>query len=410
MRRIATFTAAALAAAAPVPAQTQTAALCGGQGAEGAWINGTESDSDLAALDAPVDQLAMLPEGRSMVSLFTLGAPATVRLEAAPQAGGDTQIELIDAAGTMIAFDDDGGGGLASRIEVALEPGAYCLVVGGLGGSAVSADVRLGRAEHPALTAGGGGGGGGGATGACLPATPAEPLGDGPVDGALDAGVTATAAIADAPYYRFALGAPAAVTLRAENEAADPVLMLYDDAGRLLAENDDHDGLNARIDMTDPLPAGAYCVALEALSDASQPVTLSLRRYDPAAALLELYARGEASPPPGGPVPIADLGALGGQTVRDVMAGRDAVWFSFTATGGDLALIRAIAIGGGDPELVLFDALGSLVGRNDDTNDSVNAQLATVLGQGTYVVGVRNPYSDAATAVRLSLQRFVPAD
>lgn len=398
--------AVALAAAGSALAQSEpdTAALCGGLGAQGAWIGGDAGAADLAALGAPVDLGADLPRDAAWIGLFRLGTGSAVRLEAQPRAGGDTEIELYAADGTVIARDDDGGGGLASRLDVQLEPGNYCMLTRGLGGSAVSADIRLGLANHPALTAGSG------AAGACTPRTAAAPLGDGPLSAALDGGVTASASAGETPFYRFTLAEPTALTLLAENERADPVLSLYDATGALLDSNDDADGLNSRIVKRTPLPAGTYCIAVEALSDAGVPITVTLRRFDEQAELMRMYARGEASPPPGGPVPIVDLGALGGLTVRDALIGDDTQWFSFASMGGDLALIRAVGMAGADPVLVLFDGFGTEIDRNDDSRGSLDATIAARLAPGSYMIGVSKLGDDAPAAIRLSVQRFVPAE
>ena len=396
---------AALAALATPAAAQDTATLCGGLGAQGTWINGAQQAADLATLDAPVDQLALLPQDRIQVSLFSLSVPADVRLEASPQMGGDTEIELRDAAGNMIAVDDDGGGGLASRIEMPLGAGTYCLVTRGLGGSAVSADVRIGLAAHvpltdvPAAAYSG-------APEPCTASTPATALDT----GTLADGFVATAPIAGNPYYRFVLDAPESITLTAENVDADPVLMLYDSTGQLLAENDDFDGLNSRIDMPQPLAAGSYCVGLRALGDATVPVTVTLKRFDSDEALRGLYARGEASPPLDGPVPITALGTLQGRQVKDVMIGADAAWFSVDVPAGGLLLVEAASLGSGDPEVSLFDAMGAEVGRDDDGAGNLNSRLAVRAGPGSYMIGLRDFGGGTSSAMRLSIERFVPAD
>jgi hypothetical protein len=407
MRRRLSLTIAMAALAAPVAAQ-DTDTLCGVIGAMGTWIGDGSAGSDLAGMATPVDQVAMLPQGRSQVSLFTLGTPATVRLEAAPQAGGDTEIELYDAQGNLIRTDDDGGGGLASRIDMALEAGTYCLVTRGLGGSAVSADVRLGLAEHPALT---GGIASGGSQGVCDATTQAQALGDGPVDGQLDDGLRVSATVQETPYLRFTLAEPAAVTVTARNENADPVVTLYDESGSEIAHNDDFDGLNAKIDVGNPLAPGSYCIALDALSDTSAPIEVTLRRFDPAQALLDLYAMGEASPPLDGPVPVEDLGTLPGRIQQDAMVGSDAVWFSFQVPAAGVVMIDAVGLGDGDPEMFLFDGLGSQIGHDDDGGEDWNARLTVPVLPGAYMVGMRNlGGSGASAAMRLSVQRFVPAD
>jgi hypothetical protein len=56
------------------------------------------------------------------------------------------------------------------------------------------------------------------------------------------------------------------LSITAENETADPSITLYDEFGSYLAENDDWDGLNPRIDMAMPLQPGTYCIAMNALA------------------------------------------------------------------------------------------------------------------------------------------------
>jgi hypothetical protein len=264
---------------------------CGGIGADGAWIGGTPEASDPAmAADALTLGGVSVPLGAPAVALFTLSAPMPLRLEAA-SANGDPVLELYDASGALIVTDDDSGGGLDSRAETELAPGGYCLAVRGFGGSTLAADIRVGRLEHEPLTVGLAGGffePGGGLTGPefvgihpCTADTPAVALTQGPIEAALDlGGAQATGTVTDTPYYRFTLATPQSLSLRAYNEAADPYIYLFDGSGALLAENDDYDSLNSRIDMTDPpLQPGTYCVGMRALTVPHVPVTHLVRGF-----------------------------------------------------------------------------------------------------------------------------------
>ncbi|RMA42464.1 DVUA0089 family protein [Rhodophyticola porphyridii] len=409
--RTGTFLTGAILAASALPAMAQNAELCGGVGAQGLWVGGSPEASDISTSDTFIDQTGlMVPPGGETVSLFSVSSAGEYRIEANPNAGGDTVIDIRDEAGTIILTDDDSGGNFASRGDIALQPGTYCVSTRAFGGGAVVADLRVGRAEHEALTPGWGGGIADFAgIDPCLPNTPATPLGAGAVDAMLGEGVTATNSIAGTPYYRFSLSAPQALSIRAENPSADPYIYIYDGQGTLLAENDDYDGLNSRVDFTDPLPAGNYCIAMRSLSDDTQPVTVSVRGYDPAAAMQEMFATGEASPPIGGSYPITDLGVLQTSLVMDQVVGSDAVWFSFSVPAGGLVLIDAIEISDSDPVIRLFDGVGRMIDFNDDAGDSLNSQLTVQVNPGTYMLGVTQYSESYSGVIRVALQRYVPA-
>ncbi|MBF9050688.1 ABC transporter substrate-binding protein [Roseobacter sp. HKCCD9010] len=401
----------ALASLPALPVLAQDAAMCGGVGANGMWVGGSAETSDISTSASHIDQTGvMVPPGGETVSLFSVSTPGEYRIEASPNPGGDTVIDIRDEAGTIILTDDDSGGDLASRGDIFLQPGTYCVSTRAFGGGAVVADLRVGRAEHEALTPGWGGGFGNFAgVDPCLPNTPATQLGSGVIDAELQAGVTATNSIAATPYYRFSLSAPQALTIRAENQSADPYIYIYDGQGTLIAENDDYESLNSRIDFTDPLPAGNYCIAMRSLSDDTQPVTVSVRGYDPVAAMQEMFATGEASPPIGGSYPIIDLGPLQTSLVMDQVVGSDAVWFSFTVPAGGLVVIDAIEISDSDPVIRLFDGVGRFIEFNDDAGGSLNSQLTTRVNPGTYMLGVTQYSESYSGVIRVALQRYVPA-
>jgi len=136
-----------------VPAFAQDAA-CNGLGANGQWIGGAEASSDIATAADYQEQMALVLSGNQYVSLFSLSAPTTVRLEAAGRGSGDPQIDLIDGTGAIILSDDDSGGNGSARAEVALDPGTYCVSLNSFDGSPMTAFVRMGRLDQEPLTEG----------------------------------------------------------------------------------------------------------------------------------------------------------------------------------------------------------------------------------------------------------------
>jgi hypothetical protein len=409
--RKAPFLAAAACSLFALPAAAQD--LCGGLGAQGVWVGGDEASSDIATSASFLEQAnVMVPPNGYAYSLFSLSAPSNVRVEAAGQADSDTVIDLYDASGMLILSDDDGGGGWNSRGEIELAAGSYCLGVRSFGGEPIVADARIGRAnEHEALTAGLVGFDGGAFVGidTCQPDTPATTLGSGMITASMSEGVSATNTISGVPYYRFNIGEPTAVTIRADNEMADPYIYIFDGQGQLIAENDDYNSLNSRIDFTTPLQPGSYCIGMRSLSDPNLPVTVSVAPYSQEEAMREMYATLEASPPIGGTYPIQDLGTLSGMMARDAQVSGDAVWYSFTVPEDGFIVIDAIGIRDSDPVIALYDGVGRDLAWNDDINGDLDSQIASRLSAGTYLLGV-SQYSDSYNGIiRVSMERYVPA-
>ncbi|MEM6389449.1 MAG: DVUA0089 family protein [Pseudomonadota bacterium] len=395
------------ALAGPAAAQE----LCAGLG-NGAWIGGDAASSDVSAAAGPLDQSGLtVPPSGNVITYFSVSTPGQIRVEALPDFGGDTVLELYDASGNLLLTDDDGGGNLASQAETFLDTGQYCMLTRGFGGGAVVADIRIARTEFDTITGGIDGGTGFFAgIDTCTPDTPATLLGNGPLDALLaGSGVTQTASASAAPYYRFTLSTPQPLTIRADNEFADPYIYVFDSNGQLVAENDDFNSLNARIDFTEPLAAGTYCVGMRALSNQQEPISLSIAGYDPQQAMFDMYAMGDLPPPPGSGYPITDLGALSTQLVMDQPVGGRAVYYSFSVPESGLAMIDAIEVTDSDPVITLFDSVGREIAWNDDANGSLDSQIVTRLDPGSYTLGVTQYSSSYTGVIRVSLQRFVPA-
>jgi len=385
--------------AAPVAAQ----GICGGMGDGGLWVGGSERASDISTAPGPFDTGGDVPVNGELITLFSLSSPADIRVEALPADGSDSVIDLLDDSGALILSDDDGGGGLSSRGETSLSPGTYCLLTRGLDGSSASVQVRVGRTEHAALTVG--------ATTTqepeiCTRDTLALQLADGPLESLFPAGVTNSASATDVPFLGFTLSSPRAISVTAENADADPVLTLYDADGVLIQENDDFDGLNSRIDVTEPLSPGYYCLGVRALSNTDAPITVSVVEFDQEDFQSALYDQGENSPPLDGSYPVADLGILETRKREDVSLGHGVSWFSVEMFDGDLLLIEAIAVGDTDPTLVLFDDLGRKLAENDDHGEGLNSQLSARVRPGIYVIGVGQVGEESGGTVRLALERY----
>ena len=407
--------------ALPVAAQT---GLCGGAGDNGQWIGGAEATSDVSTASNYMEQMALVLLRNEYVALFNVSAPTMVRVEAQGRGGGDPVIDLRDASGNIVLSDDDSGGGGASRGETQLAPGTYCLSMTSYDGSPMTGFVRVGRTDQEALTVGTGQTTTttttttttsdpvitGGATGFGCSAV-SNYLGNGqPIDGMLGgAGVSATAAVNQVDAWGFTLSGQTALSILAENPSADPVITLYDGFGNYLAENDDYDGLNSRIDMIGGLAAGEYCIEMRALSSEELPITVSVVGYDPAEAQAEAYNRGEASPPLDGTHPVTMLGPLANRVRQDVLTTSDTTWFAFDIDSPGLLLVETVSNNQGDSVLVMFDDFGRQLGYNDDANNSLDSQLTVRVNPGTYLVGVKQLSDGQQAPLRLLFERWVPA-
>jgi hypothetical protein len=223
-------------------------------------------------------------------------------------------------------------------------------------------------------------------------------------------GVRATNSTNSAPYYRFTLASAQSVTVQAENPEADPYIYVFDADGALLAENDDYDGLNSRIEFLEPLPAGSYCIATRSLSDPSLPVTVSVTGLDARTVLAEQYGAGEVPPPLDGSWPVERLGLLPPQVTRDWrVPGEQAQWFAMEVPTAGLILITADEVSDSDPVIALFDASGTMVGQNDDANGTLNSQLAVPVQPGRYMLSVRQFSPGYQGVIRIGVGRYVQA-
>jgi hypothetical protein len=302
----------------------------------------TAGQSLEGSLDFPSDSdwyRIRLVEGQSY--RFTLNASGDTPVD-------DPLIRLHDARGTELAVDDDGGDGLNSYLEfTAPSTGNYYVEATSFGGQATGGYTLAARdGDIPADNS----------TDASLS-----------VEGDYREGVLAPAG--DRDWYRLDLaeGQGVRVGLSATgmpDSIGDPFLVLYGPDGAELARDDDGgDGLNAWLEFQAPA-AGAYYVEARGFTeDAVGRYALTLvggevgNSFDTADAL---SATGEPR--------TSNIGAAGDVDwfAIELVEGRPYRFYVDGAEGED-ALV--------DPLLVLYDATGAEVARDDDGGRGLNSYL-----------------------------------
>lgn len=399
-----TLTAATLAIATPAVAQD----LCGI--GEGQWLGGSEVSSDITTTDTYQEQMALVLGGNAYIGQFSLSGSTDIRIEAQGRGAGDPLIELFDVTGRILLSDDDSGGGGAALAETQLDAGSYCVAVKSYDGAPLTAFVRVGRTEQEALTSG--------LTEVVIADTDIDPAQNTfgscsdaqTLEGTLSDGLTSSASVNENAFWAFSLDAETPLTITAENSEADPTITLYDSDETYIDENDDYNGLNARLEYIEGLPAGDYCLQVGAIDNDDLPITLTVIEYDPIAAQMALYASGELAPPMDGTVQITDLGSLDTRMRQDATTSFDVTWFSIDMPENGLLLAEAVSAGeGSDPWLVAYDDLGRKVGQNDDYGEGFDSLIAARVNAGTYIIGVRQLEEGITGNVRMVFERYTPA-
>ena len=382
--------------------------ICAGLGANTLWIGGAQASSNISTSADYLEQMALVLGTNQYVAGFEVSEGADIRVEAAGRGNGDTIIDLFSADGTLIATDDDSGGMAASRTENFLEPGTYCVALRSFDDAPMTAFVRVGRMDQEPLTQGiEEGMGDSGDSGDAMDGDVCAAGGTAPI---LEFDSPQSASVDDVSEYRFTLDAPMPISLTATNEDADPLITLYSADGTYIAENDDSDGLNSRINLAQPQDPGEYCLSVQALSDTTLPVEVTLVAYDPVAAMQALYDSGEASPPLDGSYPVTDLGEVKSRLRTDVQLGTNATWLKFDVPQSGVIVVEAIsASSDGDPTLRLFDDLGRELAYNDDYGDGFDSFVAVRVQPGSYLAAVSEVSDGAMPLVRLLVETYVPA-
>lgn len=292
-------------------------------------------------LDFPSDTdwyRVRLTEGQSY--RFTLNATGDKPID-------DPLIRLHDSHGAEIAVDDDGGDGLNSYLEfTAPSTGAYFIEATSFGGQ------TTGNYTLAALN------------------------GDVPADASTDAslapegdyreGVLAPAG--DRDWYRLTLEQGQAVRIGMSatgtpDSIGDPYLVLYGpDGGELARDDDGGDGLNSWLEFQAPA-AGAYYVEARGFTeDAAGRYAINLVGGEIGDSM-----EGADSLQPNGDARTSFIGAAG-----------DADWFAVELIEGRPYRFYVDGLDPDalvDPLLVLYDATGAEVARDDDGGHGLNSYL-----------------------------------
>ncbi|MFC3169774.1 hypothetical protein ACFOD7_17120 [Paracoccus fontiphilus] len=382
------------------------------------WLAQDEAGQDVSAAQAALSAQVQVTGSRDTVLAFRATAERqSLRVEARTE-NGDPAISLLTGDGDVIAENDDTPVSLNSRVETAVGPGIYCVAVRSVGGGDMAATVQVSRPEQPALlNEESESAGSGNQIAACTPDTAATALGEGAMDERLAQGpVSTTQDGTQVGYYRFSLSQPMPVTLRASSPTLDPYLKLFDAQGVLVGENDDADGLNARLDFVSTLAAGDYCIGAASLSGEAGELTITAEKLDPETFLRNAYRKGELNPPADGSYPVQSVD-LTRQKQTVVLHDGTAQWLGFDLDQPTVVIVSAYgSLVGADPRLVLFAASGALEAENDDVDGSTNARVGPVLLQpGRYHLGVVDvSRADGAAGpirpIGLMIERFLRAE
>lgn len=393
-------------------AQNAAPAQCGDLPA-GNWAQQSADMSDVVTASEAFEVVSIAPLGQTIVTGFTLSEPADLRLEAQGGMGGDTVIELFDESGASLMADDDSGGNGDSRIEIGLDAGTYCLQTSSYNEGVLAATIRIGRMEHEPLTEGVMTSGGTGASMSedeMCSASTVEMIISPDAEGRFDA-VEYDIIPDQDPFLWLNVMAQAPIMLEANNSDADPTMTLYSAEGEFIDENDDTDGLNSLLALSDGLEPGTYCVILDALNDGSLPITFRASSLDPKAMAMRGYDAGTQVPPLDGSYPVEDLGVLGARLRSDVQIGTAAHWFTFTLNEHALAVIEAVGGDSIDPAVEVFDDLGRSVAYNDDygsDDGGLNALAFAELKPGTYMIALTT-LDEVEGTVRVAVRKYLPA-
>jgi Zn-dependent metalloprotease len=296
----------------------------------------------------------------------------------------DTFMELYDTdAVTLIASNDDGGDGLASRISwTAPASGNYYIRVRHYRSSAFGVDTNYDLSV----------------TGSGTPGTPDNyEEDDTPAQASVLAGTQADHNFHDAgdeDWAQFSATVSANYVLETLNlgSRSDTVLYLYDtDGSTLIASNDDNGGtLASRIEWTAPAN-GTYYVRVRHFSGS---IFGANTNYD-----LRLIGGGDIYEPDDTPAQASLIPADGTPQTHNFGLAGDQDWVQFSATSNESYTIETFNLGpASDTVLELYDTdTTTLLDLNDDGGSGLASQIVwTAPASGDYFIKVRHYSSNAS--------------
>jgi Bacterial pre-peptidase C-terminal domain len=298
----------------------------------------------------------------------------------------DSYLRLRDSAGTQIAFDDDSGGNLNSRLEyTATRTGTYYLDAGAFA-DAGSGEYTLGMSEVDDIADG--------VSTARRVSVSGVPNGSGSGRGRINSA-------ADQDWFRISLRAGELYEFRANDAGGttgigDPTLSLRNSSGTQLAFNDDisiDDGnLNSRIRFR-PTASGTYFLDVGGFSDRIGNYRVTAREV------------------PANTGTYSSV-AVNGATTGDLHANGDRDWHRVSLVGGRTYRfnLRGRDSGGGtlaNPFLQLRNSGGTVVAQDNDSGTGLDSSLRyRPTNSGTFMVAARASNNTGTGSYRLGVTQI----
>ena len=387
----------------------------GGQRVDGAYsltlvIARPANDGAIANGETLVGELSVVQQSAQYEFSGLAGDLVTVDLRTE---AFDPALGLFTPGGDRLMTDDDGGGGLNSRINrfVLTSDGTYLIVVDGFRGFTgertlqgkftVSLSVETAGGGVPVVQA---------TSTPALSVAQATPLPALPGGNTLDFGQTVLGELtADVQVGRYTFFGTAGdvITLRLDSANFDPKLRLLGPDGTVLVEDDDNgEGLNALVtDFTLPRD-GEYVVEVDGFRgpagdrDLFGGFSVSVNRTDaavqaaPTAAPTSIPGATDVLAATPTPVPVIPADAGGGITPGTPISGElteqtQLAAYTFTGAAGDTVTID-LTSDDFDPLVRLLAPDGSVATEDDDGGGGIQARISAFVlpVSGTYAIEI----------------------
>lgn len=295
---------------------------------------------------------------------FSISVSATGTLILETSGSIDTSLEFYDDSGSRLDSDDDGGDGVNAKIEYFVEAGkTYLAKVRGVGGDTGSYGlIAVFNAQAADAT---------------------EPNDTKEQAAAITLGTPVTANFAsssDVDWYK--LDAPPEggfLTVYTEGRM-DTNITLYDEAGTILAEDDDSGSrLNARASLQ--TAGGTIYIRVEEVDGDRGSYTLQTQIIKPGPQ--------DEYEPDNSPATAKEI-VVGSSQERTFTTADDADWVTFTLTEAGSYRIQTIGKDRSlDTYLELFDVEGEYIDEDDDGGERFDTDLEVELDPGTYFIAIR---------------------
>ena len=325
----------------------------------GQTVNGTLSTSDCRL------QSGTYAEAWRLV----VNTPTNVRINLGGS-GFDALLLLTDADGNTIVQDDDGGDGNNARIDRTLAPGTYHVWASSYTRAVTGSYILSVTAPDPCTTA------------------QTVTIGQ-TVNGTLSTSDCRLQSGTYADAWRLVVNTPTNVRINLGGSGFDALLLLTDADGNTIVRDDDSgDGNNARIDRT--LAPGTYLIRPSSyITGATGSYTLSIAGVNPCTTAQTVTI---------------------GQTVNGTLSTSDCRLQSGTYADAWQLVVNTptnvrINLGGSgfDALLLLTDADGNTIVRDDDSGGGGDAQIHRTLTPGTYFIWANSYRTEATGGYTLSV-------